>query len=67
MELSMRWFLGILSLICGGAAILLLLVALSKDGNDMHFIGSGVFLTAFVVCAGLVGVMVRLEQIRDRR
>lgn len=63
----MRWFLGILALICGGASLLLVLVAFGKDGTDMHFIGSGVFLTAFVVCLGLVGVMTRLEDIRDNR
>lgn len=42
-------------------------VAFTKGGTDMHFIGSGVFLTAFLLALGLVGVLVRLEQIRDRK
>lgn len=63
----MRAFLVILSMPTGAAAIMLLLVAFTSGGTDFHFVGAGVFLTAFVLALGLVGVMARLEEIRDRK
>lgn len=63
----MRWFLAILALITGGASLLMLLTALTTGGSDIQLIGAGVFMTAFAVCLGLIGVMARLEEIRDRK
>jgi hypothetical protein len=63
----MRWLLAILAIPSGGAALLLLIAAFTPTGSDFHFIGSGVFLTAFVLAVGLIGVLVRLEQIRDSK
>lgn len=61
----MRAFLAILAIPAGGLALLLLATAFLKDGSDLQIIGAGVFMTALAVCLGLVGVMARLEQIRD--
>jgi hypothetical protein len=63
----MRVFLAILAVPAGGLTLVMFLSALTKDGSDLQLIGAGVFMTAFVVCLGLIGVMVRLEEIRDRR
>jgi hypothetical protein len=60
-------FLVIISWPIGAAALLLLAVAFTSGGTDFHFIGSGVFLTAFVLAMGLIGVLRRLEEIRDRK
>jgi hypothetical protein len=63
----MRWLLWILAFVTGGAALLAAVAAFSTGGTDIQLIGAGVFLTAFAICVGMVGVMVRLEQIRDRK
>lgn len=63
----MRVFLAILAAIAGGVSLLMLVAAFTKDGSDLQIIGAGVFLTVLVVALGLVGVMVRLEEIRDGR
>lgn len=63
----MRFVLAILAWPAGIMAVLLMASALTKNGSDIQIIGSGVFLTVLVVALGCVGVMARLEEIRDRK
>jgi hypothetical protein len=63
----MRWFLAVLAFVNGGAFMLMVLAGLTEGGSDIQIIGAGVFMTAFAICLGLIGVMVRLEEIRDRK
>lgn len=62
----MRVFLFVLAILSGGLTLVLLLAALAKGGSDIQIIGAGVFLTVLAVSLAGIGVMARLEQIRDR-
>lgn len=63
----MRALLFIIALLSGALTLLSIVSAFTTGGSDIQLIGAGVFLTVFSVACGLLGVMVRLEQIRDRK
>lgn len=62
----MRFILILLAIPAGLLGLICLATVFTKGGSDIQLIAFGVFLVAVAVAVAGIGIMARLEQIRDK-